>query len=413
MDDEEVKAVLKQAFLSIENGFFDSIGDQLVEKTLIQEEIAGLTQYEAAQQFPEKVDKLRAIEQEVGSGTTAVVALIYNNKLFVTNVGNSRAVLCTTDSNGRIHVQQLSTDHIIGNENELIRLSNLGLDIEQIQRGPKAKIGNHESTRSIGDYTVKGGYKDFDILSAAKDEPVIAEPDSCGGILIDQSFYFLILMSDGLYKSLEVSKALSQEANVEIVGLVTTELQAQSTINGVCQAVVDRICRFHHDGFMNQNKQCERRDDMTLLLRLFSAQLGGQAQSPVSPLTTFHPFTGQNNLGFVHIPIPAGGMLSSSYAPAMAIQHQPQPPFSTLTGTMSMLPTATRTTLSYSTAHMPPDGQASYPGPGDQPLGLHDNTRDQTDDAANFVESYVDFSEYYKAIEAYGEDYVVNSVQLS
>ena len=59
-------------------------------------------------------------------------------------------------------IQQLSTDHVVSNENEQVRLSNLGLDIEQIQRG--AKIGNHESTRSIGDYTVKGGYKDFDLL---------------------------------------------------------------------------------------------------------------------------------------------------------------------------------------------------------------------------------------------------------
>ena len=57
---------------------------------------------------------------------------------------------------------QLSTDHAIGNENELIRLSNLGLDVENIRLGPKFR--NHESTRCIGDYTVKGGYKEFDIL---------------------------------------------------------------------------------------------------------------------------------------------------------------------------------------------------------------------------------------------------------
>ena len=98
-------------------------------------------------------------------------------------------------------------------------------------------------------------------------------------------------MSDGLYKSLEDSKVLNQDVNVEIVGLVASELQAQSTINGVCQAVVDRICRYHHDGFMNKNKLCERRDDMTLLLRLFNAQLGGKIPSPISP--HFQPFSGK------------------------------------------------------------------------------------------------------------------------
>lgn len=135
------------------------------------------------------------------------------------------------------------------------------------------------------------------ICSAANGEPVIAEPDSVGGIEIDNSFYFLLLMSDGLYKSLENSKIFAQDVNVdvnvEIVGLVTAELQAQSTINGVCQAVVDRICRHHHDSFMKQNKLCERRDDMTLLLRLFSAQLGSNTPSPVSP--HFHPFSGKGH----------------------------------------------------------------------------------------------------------------------
>lgn len=54
-----------------------------------------------------KVERLRTIEQEIASGTTAVISLIYGNKVFVANVGNSRAVLCTTDANGRLHVQQV------------------------------------------------------------------------------------------------------------------------------------------------------------------------------------------------------------------------------------------------------------------------------------------------------------------
>ena len=40
MDDDDIKAVLKQAIMGVEKGFFDSIGDKLVEKTLIEEEIA-------------------------------------------------------------------------------------------------------------------------------------------------------------------------------------------------------------------------------------------------------------------------------------------------------------------------------------------------------------------------------------
>lgn len=39
-----------------------------------------------------------------------------------------------------------------------------------------AKLGNHELTRCIGNYFMKGGYSEFDILSSATAEPVIAEP---------------------------------------------------------------------------------------------------------------------------------------------------------------------------------------------------------------------------------------------
>ncbi len=42
--------------------------------------------------------------------------------------------------------------------------------------------------------------------------------------------------------------------------------------------------------------------------------------------------------------------------------------------------------------------------------GLPPNDADQAD--GEFVECYVDFSEFYKAIEMHGEEYVMNSVQL-
>lgn len=51
---------------------------------------------------------------------------------------------------------------------------------------PGAKFGNHELTRCIGNYFVKGGYKEFDILSSAASEPVIPEPH-IRSIPIDES----------------------------------------------------------------------------------------------------------------------------------------------------------------------------------------------------------------------------------
>ncbi|XP_046855285.1 TGF-beta-activated kinase 1 and MAP3K7-binding protein 1-like [Xenia sp. Carnegie-2017] len=389
MSDDEVKEVLKQAIIEVEKGFFDSIGDKLVEKTLIQEEIADMNEYDAIQQFPLKVNRLRAIEQEIACGSTAVVALIYNDKLFVTNVGNSRAVLSSYDSNGHLNIRQLSTDHVISNEDELMRLSNLGLDIESIRHG--LKLGNHDSTRCIGDYTVKGGYQEFDILSGASAEPVIGEPDSFGGLVIDESFYFLVLMSDGIYKSLENSTVLQHDANVEIVRLIDNEIQAQATINGVCQAVVDKICRYHHDGFMNQNKLCESRDDMTLLLRLFNARLGGRTPSPLSKLDGIHPLSDVNSPPFVRFPVPSGGFtLPPTFNSPQGAQPRliRDPPF------------RGQDAATVSNASEP--SHVASPAVQQQP--------GQTD--SEFIESYVDFTEYYRALEMHGEDFVLNTVQL-
>lgn len=57
-----------------------------------------------------------------------MIALVRNNKLYVANVGDSRALLCRTDENGVLRVIQLSSDHDLSNEDELLRLYNLGLD---------------------------------------------------------------------------------------------------------------------------------------------------------------------------------------------------------------------------------------------------------------------------------------------
>lgn len=72
---------------------------------------------------------------ELSAGTSAVLALVYNGRLYVANVGDSRALLCKTDNNQVLRVVQLSVDHDVRNEDELLRLSKLGLDPELVKKG--------------------------------------------------------------------------------------------------------------------------------------------------------------------------------------------------------------------------------------------------------------------------------------
>ena len=55
---------------------------------------------------------MQALQDEISGGTTAVLALIFQNKLFVANVGDSRALLCRETPEGSISVTQVTTVHI-------------------------------------------------------------------------------------------------------------------------------------------------------------------------------------------------------------------------------------------------------------------------------------------------------------
>lgn len=219
----------------------DSLGDLLAERTSLQCELPrGLPAYEAYQKYPEIFEKLKSINYELSSGTSAVISLVFNNKLYVANVGNSRALLCKTDANAVLRVVQLSVDHDLRNEDELLRLLQLGITTANLKYGKYllygwgtvptynhyetgSQIGNQETTRCLGNYLVKGGYKEYRELYSAYSEPVIAEPEIHGGIPIDESCRFLLLMSAGMYKTLETVIPANQ-VNKYIVQLVVEQV---------------------------------------------------------------------------------------------------------------------------------------------------------------------------------------------
>ena len=118
--------------------------------------------YQAQQNFPAEVARLQELESYISGGCTAVVAVLTYDRLYVANVGDSRAILAYEESDGSLQVKQLSEDHGVENERELERLMAVGLDREQLKKS--GRLGTQENTRSIGDYSIKGGYKDVDVL---------------------------------------------------------------------------------------------------------------------------------------------------------------------------------------------------------------------------------------------------------
>ena len=53
-------------------------------------------------------------------------------------------------------------DHTTHNQDELLRLSQLGVDTGMLQT--RKLFGDKIATRTIGNYLVKGGYKDNELL---------------------------------------------------------------------------------------------------------------------------------------------------------------------------------------------------------------------------------------------------------
>ncbi|XP_014256339.1 TGF-beta-activated kinase 1 and MAP3K7-binding protein 1-like [Cimex lectularius] len=265
--DQEIKEAFSQAFLSVEKNYLESLDDKVAQRTSCLFDIPeGLNQFEAYQKCPNVFESIRKLNSVLSCGTTAVVALVIGKRLYIANVGDSRALLCKTDSHGVHRVLQVSVDHDLSNEDELLRLDTLGIKPD---KGIK-RLGNQDNTRCIGNYLVKGAFREFEELASASEEPVIAEPEIQGGIELDDSCRFLLLMSKGLYKSLEEATGTTQ-VNKDIVQMAVAEFREQTTLTGVAQAVVDKVVRKHTDMSMSGVKpELIKRDDISLLVRNFN-----------------------------------------------------------------------------------------------------------------------------------------------
>ncbi|XP_073969047.1 TGF-beta-activated kinase 1 and MAP3K7-binding protein 1-like isoform X1 [Rhodnius prolixus] len=281
--DQDIKEALSQAFVAVEKNYLESLDDLVAKRTSLQFQIPdGITSYEAYQNYPHIVDQINSLNGQLSCGTTAVVALIVGTRLYVANVGDSRALLCKTDKHGVHKVVQVSADHNLTNEDEILRLYNLGLDFTPASRKSCCTLGNQENTRCLGNYLVKGAYREFEELAPASEEPIIAEPEIQGGIELDESCCFLLLMSAGLYKSLEEATD-STQVNKDIVQMAIAEFREQKTLTGVAQAVVDRVVRLHTDKLMSSvltNEGQAFREDMTLLVRRFNISVNTTPTQP-------------------------------------------------------------------------------------------------------------------------------------
>lgn len=137
------------------------------------------------------------------SGTTCVGAYIRGSKMYVANVGDSRAVMANDSGNGVLKAKDLSKDHKPDDPIERKRIEEWGGYVmdppeeglsARVYLDPEFTMIGLAMARSIGDYAVK-------------EVGVIAEPD-VEEYDLNPSDRFMILASDGVWEFISSQEAV-------------------------------------------------------------------------------------------------------------------------------------------------------------------------------------------------------------
>ncbi|KAG8376128.1 hypothetical protein BUALT_Bualt09G0031100 [Buddleja alternifolia] len=139
-------------------------------------------------------DYVKAVEENLASGTTAVIALLVDNQILVANVGDSKALLCSKNTQssqdgGSQHLSpiQLTRDHNALRDDERARIEAGGGYI--IDWDVPLVMGHFPMTRAIGDVPLKR-------------YGIIAEPEVTGWQPLSANDSYLVVASDGIFESL-------------------------------------------------------------------------------------------------------------------------------------------------------------------------------------------------------------------
>jgi len=187
------------------------------------------------------------------AGSTAVVALIKNKKIYCGNVGDSRVI---TSVKGR--VQQLSYDHKPSNESETQRIIAAGGWVEFNRVN-----GNLALSRALGDFVFKKNGK-----KPAEEQIVTADPDIIHEDLTEEH-EFMLLACDGIWDVLTneeviefIRARIAQEMQPEVIceELMTRCLAPDCQMGGLgCDNMtVVLVCFLHGGSYHDLAEKCSR-----------------------------------------------------------------------------------------------------------------------------------------------------------
>nr|XP_027203785.1 TGF-beta-activated kinase 1 and MAP3K7-binding protein 1-like [Dermatophagoides pteronyssinus] len=264
--DECYENILLETFYIIEQLIRKHMDEILSEKTALELTLSGTD----SSQYPKIQQKLNEYTQKLSFGFSCVITIINKVKIYVANIGDARAILCSKH-NDQIRSQELSTRHDLSNPNELKRLESISIETEVLKSNQR--IGNMTLTRCLGNLRLKNSYRKYCVLSTATSDPILSIP-SLNSIRINSSCKFLILASASLFQTLQQCSNCENVLD-DLSLMINNKLSEQNDLKNVPDLVLQDI--FHK--YLNLHEQQELlHSKPILLIRLF----------PSSPMTDDH-----------------------------------------------------------------------------------------------------------------------------
>eukprot|EP00826_Nyctotherus_ovalis_P027437 TRINITY_DN2144_c0_g1_i9.p1 TRINITY_DN2144_c0_g1~~TRINITY_DN2144_c0_g1_i9.p1 ORF type:complete len:286 (-),score=77.24 TRINITY_DN2144_c0_g1_i9:82-939(-) len=130
------------------------------------------------------------------SGTTATVVVHRNDDLYFAHVGDSRAIMCKMNTDGKLIAAEMTHDHCPENSEEEKRIEQSGGEVRRQDSDSPARVFCRDAnypglamSRAIGD-------------TVAKSFGVIADPET-SAYRVQRADNFLVLATDGVWEFLE------------------------------------------------------------------------------------------------------------------------------------------------------------------------------------------------------------------
>jgi len=187
----------------------------------------------------------QAGSDEVGkdSGTTAIVAVVKGNHLYIANVGDSRCVLCR---NGK--AVELSTDHKPEDTEEFNRIEKAGAKVTDNGR----VNGGLNLSRALGDHVYK---LNKELLP--EDQAITANPE-LREIELNKDDEFMVLACDGVWNVM---------TSEEVVQFVKEKLESDEKVplSKICEEIFD-LCLAPDT--KNDGSGCDNMTCMIIKLKL-------------------------------------------------------------------------------------------------------------------------------------------------